>query len=158
MDIDIHASSGIRTHNPSVWAAKTARLLWSAYGQTRHKNWLVENEMSAIHPPVLLFSLFRWLHRSSTCFIGWCNKRAECIQRRNSRWAVDIAWWTAPYLVLVNHYWNHHVKGGMRWLGHVAHVEETRKAYNILFGKFEEKRPLWRTTRIHRSIILWHAA
>jgi hypothetical protein len=42
----------------------------------------------------------------------------------------------------------------MRGMGCVAHVGETSKAYNISSGEFEEKRPLWRTPRIHRRIIL----
>jgi hypothetical protein len=29
----------------------------------------------------------------------------------------------------------------MRWIGHVAHMEEMRNAYNILVGKHEGKRP-----------------
>jgi hypothetical protein len=35
----------------------------------------------------------------------------------------------------------------MRWVGHVARVEELRNIYNILIGKSEGKRPLGRTTR-----------
>jgi hypothetical protein len=33
----------------------------------------------------------------------------------------------------------------MRWEGHIAQKVEMRNAYIILFGKFEEKRPLGRT-------------
>jgi hypothetical protein len=32
----------------------------------------------------------------------------------------------------------------MRWVGHVALMGEMRKAYNILVGKLEGKRPLGR--------------
>jgi hypothetical protein len=34
-----------------------------------------------------------------------------------------------------------------RWAGHVARMGETRKAYRILVGKTEEKRPLGRPRR-----------
>jgi hypothetical protein len=34
---------------------------------------------------------------------------------------------------------------GMRWAGHVAHMEKERNVYRILVGKPEEKRPLGRT-------------
>jgi hypothetical protein len=30
----------------------------------------------------------------------------------------------------------------MRWVGHVAHMRETRNVYEILVGKCEGKRPL----------------
>ena len=33
---------------------------------------------------------------------------------------------------------------GMRWAGHVVHMEERRDAYRVLMGKPEEKRPLGR--------------
>jgi len=39
------------------------------------------------------------------------------------------------------------MKGGMRWSGHVARVEEMRNAYNILVGNPEGKRPLRRPGR-----------
>jgi len=32
----------------------------------------------------------------------------------------------------------------MRWVGHVAHMEERRGVYRVLVGKAEEKRPLGR--------------
>jgi len=34
---------------------------------------------------------------------------------------------------------------GMRWTGHVARMVEIRKAYNILVGRPDGKRPLGRT-------------
>jgi hypothetical protein len=35
----------------------------------------------------------------------------------------------------------------MRWVGHVARIEEKRKAYRVLVGKPEGKRPLGRPRR-----------
>jgi hypothetical protein len=35
----------------------------------------------------------------------------------------------------------------MRWAGHVARTGEERKAYKVLVGKPEEKRPLGRPRR-----------
>jgi hypothetical protein len=35
----------------------------------------------------------------------------------------------------------------MRWVGHVASMEDMRNAYNILFGKPERKRPIRRPGR-----------
>jgi hypothetical protein len=35
----------------------------------------------------------------------------------------------------------------MRWVGHVAHMEENMNAYRVLVGKPEENRPLGRTLR-----------
>jgi hypothetical protein len=32
----------------------------------------------------------------------------------------------------------------MRWVGHVAHMEEKRNAYRVLVGKTEKKRPFRR--------------
>ena len=34
------------------------------------------------------------------------------------------------------------ISGRMRWTGHVAHMEERRSVYRVLFGKFEDRRPL----------------
>jgi hypothetical protein len=34
----------------------------------------------------------------------------------------------------------------MRWVGHVAHMEEKENTYRIFVGKPEGKRPLGRTT------------
>jgi len=35
----------------------------------------------------------------------------------------------------------------VRWVGHVAHVEETRGMWKILVGNPERKGPLWRVRR-----------
>jgi hypothetical protein len=32
----------------------------------------------------------------------------------------------------------------VRWAGHVAHIEDMRNAYKVVFGKHEGKRPLGR--------------
>jgi hypothetical protein len=37
------------------------------------------------------------------------------------------------------------ISRGMRWLGHVAGVEEMRNAYKILAGKPESKQSTWKT-------------
>jgi hypothetical protein len=34
------------------------------------------------------------------------------------------------------------IKSRMRWVGHVAHMEEMRNEYKILVGKLKGKRPL----------------
>jgi hypothetical protein len=39
------------------------------------------------------------------------------------------------------------IKSRMRWVGHVARIEERRVAYRILVGKPEGKRPLGRPRR-----------
>jgi hypothetical protein len=43
----------------------------------------------------------------------------------------------------------------MRWAGHAARMREMRNAYNILVGKFEEKRPLGRPRRKWEVIVEW---
>jgi hypothetical protein len=35
----------------------------------------------------------------------------------------------------------------MRWVGHAAHMEESRDVYRVLIGKPERKRPLGRPRR-----------
>jgi hypothetical protein len=39
------------------------------------------------------------------------------------------------------------IKSRMRWVGHVARMEEKRNAYRLLVGKPEGKRPLGRPRR-----------
>jgi hypothetical protein len=44
---------------------------------------------------------------------------------------------------------------GVRWMGHVAHMEEMSSSYRVLFGKLEGRRPVGRPTYIWEDVLKW---
>ena len=89
-----------------------------------------------------LVSSLYWPRYKTYVFTWYSNKRGHKIQENYADWHV-LEFWPLLYLLFHLLLWVI-TSRKKRWARHVARMWEGRDAYNVLMGRPEGRKPLWR--------------